>query len=281
LSAPDLAFYFISSFAMKGVILAGGTGSRLAPLTHVTNKHLLPVYDRPMIYWSIETLRDAGITDIMIVSGKDHAGHFLNLLKSGRELGVKLTYEVQEEAGGIAQALALAKDFFGSDPVVVMLGDNFLERSVRDPIIEFMNKPEGAKVFLAEVDHPEWYGIAELKDDAVTNIVEKPKRGKEPSKLAVIGLYLYDNTVFDIVKSLKPSARGELEITDVNNAYIKAGTMQHAVLDGWWADAGESFEMYLRSQNLAAMKAKSQVKNKKVSPAVVKKYTEFERTLVK
>ena len=261
---------------MKGVILAGGTGSRLFPLTHVTNKHLLPVYDRPMIYWSIETLRDAGLTDLMIVSGREHAGHFLSLLGSGKELGVKLTYEIQEEAGGIAQALALAKDFFGSDPVVVMLGDNFLERSVRDPILEFMQKPEGAKVFLSEVDHPEWYGIAKLKGDTITEIIEKPQRSKAPTKLAVIGLYLYDNEVFDRVKALKPSARGELEITDVNNAYIKTGSMQHTVLEGWWADAGESFEMYLRAQNLAAIKSKSQERKRKVSLAAVRKLAELE-----
>lgn len=240
--------------AIKGVILAGGTGSRLRPLTYVTNKHLLPVYDRPMIFWSIATLHEAGITDILLISGPNHAGHFLNLLGSGKKHGVKITYEVQDEAGGIAQAMGLAEDFADGGPVAVLLGDNIMEKSVRDPVQAFANNPSGAKIFLTEVEHPEWYGIADLQGDQVVKIVEKPKPGTEPSKFAVIGLYLYDHDVFNIVKKLEPSARGELEVTDVNNAYLAAGKLQHAILDGWWADAGESFPMYLKAQNLAASK---------------------------
>lgn len=239
---------------MKGVILAGGTGSRLRPLTYVTNKHLLPVYDRPMIFWSIETMREAGLTDILLISGPNHAGHFLNLLGSGKKHGVKLTYEVQDEAGGIAQAMGLAADFADNGAVAVLLGDNILQHGVREPVQAFAANPVGAKIFLTQVDHPEWYGIVEMKADKVVRIIEKPQPGTEPSHLAVIGLYLYDQTVFDIVKQLKPSARGELEITDVNNAYLDAGKLQHAVLEGWWADAGESFAMYLKAQNLAASK---------------------------
>lgn len=239
---------------LKGILLAGGTGSRLRPLTYVTNKHLLPVYDRPMIYWSIETLREAGIGDILLISSPDHAGHFLNLLGSGKKHGVKLTYEVQDEAGGIAQAMGLAQDFADEGPVAVLLGDNILQNNVKVPVQEFAANPAGAKIFLTEVEHPEWYGIAQMKDEKVIKIIEKPKPGTEPSKLAVIGLYLYDGQVFNIVKTLKPSARGELEITDVNNAYLAAGNLQHAVLDGWWADAGESFDMYLKAQTLAASK---------------------------
>lgn len=207
-----------------------------------------------MIYWSIETLREAGIMDILLISGPDHAGHFLNLLGSGKKHGVKLTYEVQDEAGGIAQAMGLAEDFADGGAVAVLLGDNILENSVREPVTTFASSPAGAKIFLTEVEHPEWYGIAHMQGDQVTGIIEKPKPGSEPSKLAVIGLYLYDSEVFNIVKTLKPSARGELEITDVNNAYLSAGKLQHAVLTGWWADAGESFEMYLKAQNLAAGK---------------------------
>lgn len=240
---------------MKGVLLAGGTGSRMRPLTYVTNKHLLPIYDRPMIYWSLQTLREAGISDVLLISGPNHAGHFLNLLGSGKKHGVKLTYEVQDEAGGIAQAMGLAKDFADNGPVAILLGDNILEKDVAEHVASFKKTPHGAKIFLTKVDHPEWYGIAAMKEDKIVGIVEKPKPGTEPSQLAVIGLYLYDNQVFDIVPKLKPSARGELEVTDVNNAYLRAGTLQHAILDGWWADAGESFEMYLRAQNLAREKA--------------------------
>ncbi len=207
---------------LKGVILAGGTGSRLYPLTKVTNKHLLPVYDKPMIYYPIETLRDAGIKDIMIVSGKGHAGHFLELLGSGREFGVNLSYAIQEEAGGIAQALSLTKEFVDDDKMVVILGDNIFEDNLSPAIEEFKKTSIGAGIFLKEVEHPEHYGVARIDGDKITEIIEKPKQFI--SNMAVVGMYMYDNQVWDVIKNLKPSGRGELEITDVNNFYIKQGT---------------------------------------------------------
>lgn len=237
---------------MKGIILAGGTGSRLAPLTKVTNKHLLPVYNKPMIYYPIMTLRDAGITNLLVVSGKGHAGHFLELLGSGKELGVRLSYEVQEEPGGIAQALGLAEDFADGEKVVVMLGDNILEDSIADAARDFEAQPAGGKIFLKEVNNPQSFGVAELHEGRILRVVEKPK---EPvSKLAVIGVYMYDGGVFDVVKTLKPSARGELEITDVNNYYVEKGTMTFSILEGWWGDGGESFESLLKAAELVAMK---------------------------
>ena len=242
---------------LKGVILAGGTGSRLFPLTKVTNKHLLPVYDRPMIYYPIETLRDAGIKDIMIVSGKGHAGHFLELLGSGREFGVNLSYAIQEEAGGIAQALSLTKEFVDDDKMVVILGDNIFEDNLSQAIEEFKKTPIGARVFLKEVEHPEHYGIARIDGDKILEIIEKPKQFI--GNLAVTGLYLYDNQVWDVIKNLKPSGRGELEITDVNNFYVQQGTMKFDVLPGWWADGGESIDTWLEANNLLARKSKTSI----------------------
>lgn len=242
---------------LKGVILAGGTGSRLYPLTKVTNKHLLPVYDRPMIYYPIETLRDAGIKDIMIVSGRGHAGHFLELLGSGREFGINLSYAIQEEAGGIAQALALTREFVDDDKMVVMLGDNIFEDNLSEAIEEFKKTPIGARVFLKAVDHPEHYGIARLENDKIIEIIEKPKQFI--GNLAVAGLYLYDNQVWDVIKNLKPSGRGELEITDVNNFYIQQGTMKYDILPGWWADGGESIDTWLEANNLLARKSKTSI----------------------
>jgi len=242
---------------LKGVILAGGTGSRLFPLTKVTNKHLLPVYDRPMIYYPIETLRDAGIKDIMIVSGKGHAGHFLELLGSGREFGVNLSYAIQEEAGGIAQALSLTKEFVDNDKMVVILGDNIFEDNLSEAIEEFKKTPIGARVFLKEVEHPEHYGIARIDGDKILEIVEKPKQFM--GNLAVTGLYLYDNQVWDVIKNLKPSGRGELEITDVNNFYVQQGTMKFDILPGWWADGGESIDTWLEANNLLARKSKTSI----------------------
>ncbi len=242
---------------LKGVILAGGTGSRLYPLTKVTNKHLLPVYDRPMIYYPIETLRDAGVKDIMIVSGRGHAGHFLELLGSGREFGINLSYAIQEEAGGIAQALALTKEFVDDDKMVVMLGDNIFEDNLSEAIEEFKKTPIGARVFLKAVDHPEHYGIARVEQDKIIEIIEKPKQFI--GNLAVAGLYLYDNQVWDVIKNLKPSGRGELEITDVNNFYIQQGTMKYDVLPGWWADGGESIDTWLEANNLLARKSKTSI----------------------
>jgi len=229
---------------MKGIILAGGTGSRLLPLTKVTNKHLLPVYDRPMIYYPLQTLIDAGITEIMIVSGRGHAGHFLELLGSGYEFGVRLTYEIQETAGGIAQALGLAARWADDDAVAVILGDNIYEENVRQEISSFKS---GAKIFLKEVPDAHRFGVAELGDGKVLSIEEKPQKPK--SHYAVTGLYLYDKDVFQIISTLKPSGRGELEITDVNNAYIWKGMLQYAILKGFWSDAG-TFESLLRASNL-------------------------------
>ncbi len=229
---------------MKGIILAGGTGSRLYPLTKVTNKHLLPVYDKPMIYYPLQTLVNAGIEDIMIISGRGHAGHFLELLGSGSELGVNLTYEIQEEAGGIAQALGLAEDFADNEPVAVILGDNIFQDNVRDEVWSFKS---GAKIFLKEVPDSNRFGVAELKGERIISIEEKPASPK--SNLAVTGLYIYDTEVFDIIHTLKPSARGELEITDVNNEFIRTGNMSYSVLSGFWSDAG-TFESLFRASEL-------------------------------
>lgn len=226
---------------MKGVILAGGTGSRLYPLTKVTNKHLLPVYDKPMIFYPIQTLINAGIKEIMIVSGRGHAGHFLELLGSGADHGVHFTYEIQEQAGGIAQALSLAEDFVDGDSVTVILGDNIFQDDIKEDVANFN---DGAKIFLKEVSDAHRFGVAELKGDKVIGIEEKPKEPK--SNFAVTGLYIYDSKVFSAIKTLKPSGRGELEITDVNNYYINKGAMKYGILEGFWSDAG-TFESLLRA----------------------------------
>ena len=229
---------------MKGIILAGGTGSRMYPLTKVTNKHLLPVYDKPMICYPLEKLIEAEITAIMIVSGRGHAGHFLELLGSGAEYGVHITYEIQEEAGGIAQALGLAEKWAGSDSITVILGDNIFQDSIKQDVSEFTG---GAKIFLKPVPDPHRFGVAEVGPDRVISIEEKPKEPK--SDLAVTGLYMYDNKVFDIIKTLKPSGRGELEITDVNNEYVRREEMVHTILKGHWSDAG-TFDSLLRASLL-------------------------------
>lgn len=226
---------------MKGIILAGGTGSRLYPLTKVTNKHLLPVYDKPMIYYPLQTLARAGITEIMVVSGRGHAGHFLELLGSGMEFGVSLTYEIQEQAGGIAEALGLAARWSGNENVAVILGDNIFQEDIRKDAETFKS---GAKIFIKEVPDARRFGVAELHENRVISIEEKPSRPK--SSYAVTGLYFYDPGVFSIIRQLKPSARGELEITDVNNAYIRQGCMHYAILNGYWSDAG-TFESLLRA----------------------------------
>lgn len=226
---------------MKGIILAGGTGSRLYPLTKVTNKHLLPVYDKPMIYYPLQTLINAGITEIMIVSGRGHAGHFLELLGSGLEFGIQLTYEIQEGAGGIAEALGLAERWAGNESVTVILGDNIFEDSIRDAVQSFTS---GAQVFLKTVPDAQRFGVAEVSGNRILSIEEKPKNPK--SNLAVTGLYIFDANVFQIIKNLKPSARGELEITDVNNAYIRQGSMTFALLKGFWSDAG-TFDSLVRA----------------------------------
>lgn len=221
---------------MKGIILAGGTGSRLFPLTKVTNKHLLPVGKYPMIFHSIAKLKEADISDILIVTGKDHMGDVVNLLGSGHEFGVSFTYKVQDEAGGIAQALGLAEHFVNGDQMVVILGDNVFDDSIATFVSNFKEQNKGAKILIQEVHDPQRYGVPELNGNKIVAIEEKPKQPK--SNYAVTGIYMYDSKVFKIVKTLKPSGRGELEITDVNNAYIEANELSYDVLQGWWTDAG-------------------------------------------
>ena len=233
---------------MKGVVLAGGLGTRLAPLTRVTNKHLLPVYKKPMIYYPIEKLVRAGIREIMVVTGGPFAGDFLKLLGNGREFGLKeVHYTYQEGEGGIAEALGLTENFVEGDRVCVILGDNIFSADIGRGVEEFAAQKSGAKIFLKEVDDPGRFGVAELKGKNVVGIEEKPKKPK--SKYAVTGIYMYDNEVFSIVKTLQPSGRGELEITDVNNAYLKRGTLTYEILDGWWTDAG-TFESLYRANKL-------------------------------
>lgn len=235
---------------MKGVILAGGLGSRLSPLTRITNKHLLPVHDRPMIYYPIQTLINAGITDIMIVTGGNSAGDFLRLLGNGKEFGLKhLNYTYQEGEGGIADALSLVQHFADDQPVCVVLGDNIIEGNIRRAADDYRRQGKGAKILLKKVHDPQRFGVPELDGEKVLRIDEKPKAPK--SDFAVIGIYFYDATVFDVIKTLKPSDRGELEITDVNNHYIDRGEMTWEELDGWWTDAG-TFESLLRASNLVA-----------------------------
>ena len=233
---------------MKGVILAGGLGTRLQPLTKITNKHLLPVYNKPMIYYPLECLRNAGIADVLIVTGGNHAGEFVRLLGNGKALGFhKLSFAYQEGEGGIADALSLAEDFADQKRIMVVLGDNIIETNVLAAAKRYADQPRGAKILLKEVHDPERFGVAFLQGDKVIEIEEKPKQPK--SNLAVVGIYMYDSQVFDIIRTLKPSGRGELEITDVNNAYIKAGTMTAEVLKGWWTDAG-TFESLYRATKL-------------------------------
>ncbi|HEY5883703.1 MAG TPA: sugar phosphate nucleotidyltransferase [Pyrinomonadaceae bacterium] len=235
---------------MKGVVLAGGLGSRLRPLTSVTNKHLLPVYDQPMIYYPIQTLVNAGITDIMIVTGGNSAGDFLKLLGNGKAFGLKhLNYTYQEGEGGIAEALALVEHFAAGEPVCVVLGDNIIEGNIAAAVNSYRSQNAGAKIILKKVPDPERFGVPELNGDRVLRIEEKPNTPK--SKYAVIGIYMYDGEVYDIIRTLVPSRRGELEITDVNNAYIARNQMTWQELDGWWTDAG-TFESLLRASQLVA-----------------------------
>lgn len=234
---------------MKGVILAGGTGSRLMPLTKVTNKHLLPIGRKPMIYYPLEKLRGAGLTEILIVTGVEHMGDVVSLLGSGKEFGIRLTYKVQDEAGGIAQALSLAENFAGGDQLAVILGDNIFHDSLTADAERFTAQKKGARVLLKEVPDPQRFGVAEIVGDRVVSIEEKPAKPK--SKYAVTGIYFYDGRVFEVIRQLKPSKRGELEITDVNNAYIKAGELTYGFFKGWWSDAG-TFESLHHVQTLVA-----------------------------
>jgi glucose-1-phosphate thymidylyltransferase len=233
---------------MKGVVLAGGTGSRLFPLTKITNKHLLPIYDKPMIYYPLQTLVEAGIKDILVVTGGKNSGDFLRLLGNGKEFGLKhLNYTYQEGEGGIADALALAEHFADNNKICVILGDNIIEGSIREAVEDFEKQGKGAKILLKEVPDAERFGVAEIRGDRIAGIEEKPTQPK--SNYAVTGIYMYDETVFQKVRTLVPSGRGELEITDVNNAYIREGTLTFAHLKGWWTDAG-TFDSLLRAANL-------------------------------
>jgi glucose-1-phosphate thymidylyltransferase len=235
---------------MKGIILAGGLGTRLHPLTKVTNKHLLPVYDKPMIYYPIQSLINAGIRDILIVTGGNNAGDFLKLLGNGSEFGLKhINYTYQVGEGGIAEALGLAKYFAGGDRICVVLGDNIIEKNFIAAARGFEKQERGARILLKEVPDPERFGVPVLEGDIVLRIEEKPKEPR--SNYAVTGIYMYDNTVFDIISTLKPSDRGELEITDVNNAYIEKGQLMWDILDGWWTDAG-TFDSLQRANRLVA-----------------------------
>mgnify|MGYP001772961267 CR=1 FL=1 len=235
---------------MKGVVLAGGLGTRLYPLTKITNKHLLPVYNKPMIYYPIQTLVNAGIEEIMIVTGGNSAGDFLRLLGNGKEFGLKhLNYTYQEGEGGIADALKLVEHFADGDLICVILGDNIIEGNIRKAKQDYELQGKGAKILLKKVPDPQRFGVPELNGDRIVRIEEKPSQPK--SDYAVTGIYFYDNRVFDIIRTLRPSARGELEITDVNNAYIEAGEMTWTELEGWWTDAG-TFDSLLRASNLVA-----------------------------
>jgi glucose-1-phosphate thymidylyltransferase len=233
---------------MKGVVLAGGKATRLRPLTKVTNKHLLPIYDKPLIYYPLQSMAKAGIKDVLIITNPEHAGHFIQLLGSGREFGLKLAYELQEEAGGLSQAVGLAESFVGRDKMLVLLGDNIFTHDLRASVERFSAQDKGAVVYGVEVEHPEHYGVIEMDGERVVGIEEKPKEPK--SHFAQTGIYMYDERVWDYIGNLSPSARGELEITDLNNIYVQEGTMRCEPLDGYWIDAGTSHDELL-SANIA------------------------------
>lgn len=241
---------------MKGVILAGGTGSRLFPLTKVTNKHLLPVGKRPMLLHPVQKLRDAGVTDILIVTGTEHMGDVVGLLGSGKDYGCRFTFRVQDEAGGIAQALALAEGFAAGGPICVLLGDNIFEDDIIEDTARFKAQGQGARILLKAVHDPQRYGVARVEGDRVLEVIEKPK--DPPSDLAVTGIYFYDAEVFDIIRGLKPSARGEYEITDVNNAYIERGELTFGTLEGWWTDAGTFPSYHLANQLIMELEARQE-----------------------
>lgn len=233
---------------MKGIILAGGLGKRLHPLTKITNKHLLPIYNRPMIHYPLKTLADAGIRDVLIVTGGNHAGEFLRLLGNGREFGLDdISYAYQEGEGGIADALSLARHFADREKLIVVLGDNILQDDIRKPVSAFREQKSGARILLKKVPDPQRFGVPEIRDGRIVGIEEKPKAPK--SEYSVTGIYMYDAGVFDIVDKLEPSARNELEITDVNNAYIKRGDLYYDIIEGWWTDAG-TFESLFRASDL-------------------------------
>lgn len=251
---------------MKGVVLAGGTGSRLNPLTRVTNKHLLPVHDKPMVYYPIQTLVNAGIEEILLVTGGKNSGDFLRLLGNGREFGLKhLNYTYQEGEGGIADALGLAEYWAAGEPICVILGDNIIENNICEAVEKYKTQKQGAKILLKEVSDAQRFGVAEIQDDRVLGIEEKPSVPK--SNYAVIGIYLYDATVFQKIRRLKPSGRGELEITDVNNFYVEEAAMTFETLEGWWTDAG-TFESLLRANNLVAKTGANKMRTEKSNSKV-------------
>jgi len=238
---------------VKGIVLAGGLGTRLRPLTEVTNKHLLPVYDRPMVFHPIRTLVEAGMDEVLVVTGGEHAGDFLKVLKNGHALGVRhLEYAYQEGHGGIADALALAEAFADGGPVCVMLGDNIAEKPITDAARAFLAQGEGARLLLKRVPDPERFGVARFEGERIVEIIEKP--ADPPSDLVVTGIYFFDASVFEICRTLAPSARGELEITDVNNVFLRRGTLTWSEMEGWWSDAG-TFQSLLRAGRLVAERA--------------------------
>lgn len=241
---------------MKGVILAGGLATRLRPLTLVTNKHLLPIYNKPMIFYPLEAMQKAEVKDVLIVTGPEHGGAFLNLLKSGEEFGMRISYEIQEEAGGIAQGITLAKSFADEEMLLVILGDNIFTYNLKPAVLDFEKRQKGAKIFvIAMPTQSKQYGVVEVDSHGkVLSIEEKPQRPK--SNLVQTGIYMYDNRVFDFIRKLKPSNRGELEVTDLNNFYVKEGAMECEILD-WWVDAGTSFDELLRANTLVAQKLKN------------------------
>lgn len=242
---------------MKGVILAGGNATRLRPLTWVTNKHLLPIYNKPMIFYPLEAMSNAGIKDVLIITGPSHSGAFINLLKSGKDFGLNLSYEIQEEAGGIAQAIGLAQDFSDKDKILVILGDNIFTSSLKEDVQEFEKVKKGAVVYGKHMaTESKQYGVIEVKGGKVHSIEEKPDKPK--SDIGQTGIYMYDHRVFDLIKKLKPSERGELEVTDLNNFYVKEGTMICKILKSWWVDAGTSFDELLKANELVAKEVKKE-----------------------
>lgn len=235
---------------MKGIVMAGGKATRLRPLTEVTNKHLLPVYNKPLIFYPLEAMVNAGVTEVLIVTNPEHAGHFMNLLRSGQRWGLRLSYEIQEEAGGMAEVVGLAEPFARGSKVLVLAGDNIFTQSLKPAVDQFSQLDRGAMTFAKEVEEPQHYGVVEIKDGKVVSIVEKPRRPKSP--YAQMGIYMYDERVFDFVKRQKPSGRGELEITDLNNFYVKEGTCYGQIIDGYWIDVGVSFDELLAANNTVA-----------------------------
>ena len=232
---------------MKGIVMAGGRATRLRPLTEVTNKHLLPVYNKPLIFYPLEAMVKAGVTEVLIVTNPEHAGHFMNLLRSGQRWGLRLSYEIQEEAGGMAEVVGLAEPFARGSKVLVLAGDNIFTQSLKPAVDQFSRLDRGAMTFAKKVDEPQHYGVVEIADGKVVSIVEKPRKPKSP--YAQMGIYMYDERVFDFVKRQKPSGRGELEITDLNNFYVKEGTCYGQVIDGYWIDVGVSFDELLAANN--------------------------------